>query len=123
MPMYDISSGPSQVQAATWFLTGVAQDWWTGVCAVRRYGCMRTLEEFFQALEEQFQPSDAIEQVMVKWVTLKQTNTVTMYMNEVDALHNTWALGERAEFHLAFLGMKKQLKGVIRRTLKKKRQK
>ena len=104
MPMYDIPTGPSQVQAATWFLTGVAQDWWTGVCAVRGYGCMRTLEEFFQALEEQFQPSDAIEQVMVKWVTLKQTNTVTIYMNEVDALHNTWALGERAEFHLAFLG-------------------
>ena len=123
MPMYDIPTGPSQVQAATWFLTGVAQDWWTGVCAVRGYGCMRTLEEFFQALEEQFQPSDAIEQVMVKWVTLKQTNTVTIYMNEVDALHNTWALGEQAEFHLAFLGMKKELKGVIRRALKEKKQK
>ena len=94
MPIYDIPSGPSQVQAATWFLTGVAQDWWTGVCAIRGYRCMRTLEEFFQALEEQFQPSDAIEQVMVKWVILKQTNTVTIYMNEVDALHNTWALGE-----------------------------
>ena len=84
---------------------------------------MRTLEEFFQALEEQFQLSDAIEQVIVKWVTLKQTNTVTIYMNEVDALHNTWALGEQAEFHLAFLGMKKELKGVIRRALKEKRQK
>ena len=63
---------------------------------------MKTLDEFFEALDEQFQPSDAIEQCMVKWVTLKQTHTVTAYMNEVDSLHNTWALGERAEFGLAF---------------------
>ena len=30
-----------------------------------------------------------------------------MYMNEVDALHNTWRLCEKAEFGLALRGMKK----------------
>ena len=42
---------------------------------------------------------------------------VAMYMNEVDALHNTWRLCEKAEFGLALRGMKKELKGVIREDL------
>ena len=52
-------------------------------------------------MEEQFQPSDAVKQCIAKWVTLKQTHSVTAYMNEVDALHNTWRLCEQAEFGLA----------------------
>ena len=39
-------------------------------------------------------------------------------MNEVDALHNTWRLCEKAEFGLALRDMKKELKGVIRRSMK-----
>ena len=47
------------------------------------------------AVEEEFQPSDAPEQCMEKWCTLKHTHSVAMYMNEVDALHNTWRLCEK----------------------------
>ena len=60
---------------------------------------------------------------MVKWCTLEQIHFVTVYMNEVDALHNIWSLGERVEFGLTFLEMKEELKGVIRRALKEKKQK
>ena len=98
MPMYDIPPGPSQVQVATWFIKGVVKDWWTGKCAAREYGSLQTLDEFFSAVEEEFQPSDAPEQCMEKWCTLKHTHSVAMYMNEVDALHNTWRLCEKAEF-------------------------
>ena len=121
MPMYDIPPGPSQVQAATWFLAGTAKQWWTGICAMRGYGQLQTLEDLFTALKEQFQPSDAKEQMMAKWITLKQTHSVTAYMNEVDSLHNTWRLGEKAEFGLALHGMKKELKGVIRRSLQERK--
>ena len=69
------------------------------------------MDEFFHAVEEEFQPSDAPEQCMEKWCTLKHTHSVAMYMNEVDALHNTWRLCEKAEFGLALRGMKKETKG------------
>ena len=55
MPMYDIPPGPSQVQVATWFIKGVVKDWWTGKCAAREYGSLQTLDEFFSAVEEEFQ--------------------------------------------------------------------
>ena len=42
-------------------------------------------EDLFTALEEQFQPSDANEQIMANWITLKQTHSVTAHMNEVDS--------------------------------------
>ena len=58
---------------------------------------------------------------MAKWITLKQTHSVTAYMNEVDSLHNTWRLGEKAEFGLALHRMKKELKGVIRRSLQERK--
>ena len=116
--MYDIPPGPSQVQVATWFISGVVKDWWTAKCAAREYGSLQTLDDFFQAVEDEFQPSDAPEQCMEKWCTLKHTHSVAMYMNEVDALHNTWRLCDKAEFGLALRGMKKELKGVIRRSLK-----
>ena len=82
---------------------------------------LQTLDEFFLAVEEEFQPSDAPEQCMEKWCTLKHTHSVAMYMNEVDALHNTWRLCEKAEFGLALRGMKKELKGVIRRSMKERK--
>ena len=121
IPMYNILPGPSQVQAATWFLAGTAKQWWTGICAMRGYGYLRILEDLFIALKEQFQPSDAKEQIMAKWTTLKQTHSVTAYMNEVDSLHNTWRLGEKAELGLALHEMKKELKGVIRRSLQERK--
>ena len=64
----------------------------------------------FQAVEEEFQPSDAPEQCMEKRCTLKYTHSVAMYMNEVDALHNTWRLCEKAEFGLALQGHEERIK-------------
>ena len=106
LPMYDVPPGPSQVQVATWFIGGKAKEWWTGVCASKEYGDMQTLESFFESIQMQFQPHDAPEQCMLKWVTLKQTGSVTEYMNQVDQLHNTWRLCQKAEFGLAMLGLK-----------------
>ena len=68
-------------------------------------------------MRTQFQPQDAAEQCIDKWCSLKQTHTVTIYMNEVDALHNTWRLCEKAEFGLAIRGLKRELKGIIRRVM------
>ena len=93
--MYDVPlPGPSQVQVATWFIGGKAKEWWVGVlCALKEYGDMQMLEAFFDSIQMQFQPHDAPEQCMLKWVTLKQTGSVTEYMNQVDQLlHNTWRL-------------------------------
>ena len=117
MPMYDVPPGPSQVQTATWFLTGRAKSWWTDLRANRGYGHLRTLELFFDALRLEFQPHDAAEQCMDKWCALKQTHSVTQYMNEADELHNTWRLCEKAEFGLVMRGLKRELKGVIRRAM------
>ena len=117
MAMYDIPPGSSQVQVATWFITGPVKTWWEGLCASKRYGDLATLSEFLEAVRAQFQPQDAAEQCIDKWCSLKQTQTVTIYMNEVDALHNTWRLCEKAEFGLAMRGLKKELKGVIRRAM------
>ena len=114
--------GPSQVQVATWFIKGVVKDWWTGKCAasVSMEACKHWMNSS-HAVEEEFQPSDTPEQCMEKWCTLKHIHSVAMYMNEVDALHNTWRLCEKAEFGLALRGMKKELKGVIRRSMKERK--
>ena len=123
MAMYDIPQGSSQVQVATWFITGPVKTWWDGICASKGYGDMTNLDDFIEAVRTEFQPQDAAEQCIDKWCTLKQTHTVTQYMNEVDALHNTWRLCEKAEFGLAMRGLKKELKGVIRRAMNDQKRK
>ena len=117
MAMWDVPPGPSQVQVATWFVKGAARTWWDGICSAKGYGAIKTLELLFEALRKQFQPQDAAEQCIEQWCSLKQTHTVTQYMNDVETLHNTWRLCEKAEFGLAARGLKKEIKGIIRRAL------
>ena len=117
MQVYDIPKGPAQVQAAAWFLKGRAYEWWAGMKASKRYVELSTLEQFFDALQMQFQPLDAAEQCIEKWCGLRQTKDLTTYMDEVDRLHHTWGLCEKAEFGLALRGLKRELKGVVRRAM------
>ena len=121
MRMYEIPEGPAQVQAASWFLKGRAQEWWAGAKAAKTYLEMTSLDVFFELLQLQFQPLDAAEQCIDKWCSVRQTHSITAYMDEVDRLHHTWGLCEKAEFGLAMRGLKPELKGVIRRSLAEQR--
>ena len=49
--VYNVTPGPSQVLAASSFLSGKAWDWWAGVQTSRRYLDMGGLEEFFHAVQ------------------------------------------------------------------------
>ena len=84
---------------------------------------MQMLEAFFDSMKLQFQPHDAPEQCMLKWVTLKQTGSVAEHMNQVDQLYNIWRLCQKAEFGLAMLKLKSELKGVIRHSMLGRRSK
>ena len=49
--VYNVTPGPSQVLAASSFLTGRAWNWWAGVQTSRRYLEMGGLEDFFHAVQ------------------------------------------------------------------------
>ena len=85
--------------------------------STQKYKQMRTLDDLFMALRKQFRPDDASEQAIAHWSNLRQTRDVTSYMDEVDRLHLSHPLCEVAEFGLARAGLRREIRGTIRRAL------
>ena len=85
--------------------------------STQKYKKMRILDDLFAALRKQFRPDDASEQAIAHWSNLRQTKDVTSYMDEVDKLHLSHPLCEVAEFGLARAGLRREIRGIIRRAL------
>ena len=117
MRVHQVKPGPGQITVASWNLKGRALAWWENLLSTQKYKKMRTLDDLFTALRKQFRPDDASEQAIAHWSNLRQTRDVTSYMDEVDKLHLSHPLCEVAEFGLARAGLRREIRGIIRRAL------
>ena len=117
MRVHQVKPGPGQITVASWNLKGRALAWWENMLSTQKYKKMRTLDDLFAALRKQFRPDDASEQAIAHWSNLRQTKDVTSYMDEVDKLHLSHPLCEVAEFGLARAGLRREIRGIIRRAL------
>ena len=117
MRVHQVKLGPGQITVAFWNLKGRALTWWENMLSTQKYKKMRTLDDLFVALRKQFRPDDASEQAIAHWSNLRQTRDVTSYMDEVDKLHLSHPLCEVAEFGLARAGLRREIRGIIRRAL------
>ena len=115
--VHQVKPGPGQITVASWNLKGRALAWWENLLSTQKYKKMRTLDDLFMALRKQFRPDDASEQAIAHWSNLRQTRDVTSYMDEVDKLHLSHPLCEVAEFGLARAGLRREIRGIIRRAL------
>ena len=116
LKVYNVT-GESQVLAASKFLRGEAEEWWHGLQATGRHRQIQTLSQLHQELRRRFFPLDRLERLAKQWVTLRQQGGVEEYREEFCLLQAAYPLGERAEFMLAYQGLKPMMRAEIRQAL------
>ena len=116
LQVYNVK-GEAQVLAAVTFLQGEAEEWWKGLQATGRHRQLQTLEQLTQALKKRFFPLDRLERLAKQWVSLSQRAGVEEYREEFCLLQSAYPLGERAEFILAYQGLKPSMRAEVRQAL------
>ena len=116
LKVYNVT-GESQVLAAAKFLRGEAEEWWHGLQATGRHRQIQTLGQLHQELRKRFFPLDRLERLAKQWVMLRQQGGVEEYREEFCLLQAAYPLGERAEFMLAYQGLKPMMRAEIRQAL------
>ena len=116
LQVYSVT-GEAQVIAAAKFLQGEAEEWWQGLQATGRHRQILTFQQLCKELKQRFFPLDRLERLAKQWILLQQKNGVQEYREEFCLLQAAYPLGERAEFMLAYQGLKPQMKAEIRQAL------
>ena len=109
--------GEAQVIAATKFLRGEAEEWWRGIQATGRHRQITSLEQLCKELKKRFFPLDRLERMAKQWVKLEQKASVEEYHEEFCLLQAAFPLGERAEFMLAYQGLRANMRAKVRQAL------
>ena len=99
-------------------LEGDAEAWWETVWMSGRDGSYVTWQSLLDGLRERFLRPEGEMRSVGQWRRLQQVGSVASYADFVFRLKATCTLGEEAEFHLVFYGLREELQAEIRRQMR-----